>query len=69
MRRLRQLQREGTAVVVPGPQSTGLALVARGLGRAEACGTLPDQGSNPCLLHQQAGSLPLSRQGSPGMTF
>ena len=26
----------------------------------------PDQGSNPCLLHWQADSLPLSHQGSPG---
>ena len=24
-----------------------------------------DQGSNPCLLHWQAGSLPLNHQGSP----
>ena len=28
-------------------------------------GTFPTQGSNPCLLHTQAGSLPLSHQGSP----
>ena len=25
----------------------------------------PDQGLNPCLLHWQADSLPLSHQGSP----
>ena len=30
-----------------------------------ACGILSDQGSNPCLLHWQADSLPLSHQGSP----
>ena len=30
------------------------------------CGILPDQGLNPWLLHWQAGSLPLSHQGSPG---
>ena len=30
-----------------------------------ACGILPDQGSNPCLLHWQADSLPLSHEGSP----
>ena len=28
-------------------------------------GIFPTQGSNPCLLHYQAGSLPLSHQGSP----
>ena len=28
-------------------------------------GDLPDQGSSLCLLHWQAGSLPLSHQGSP----
>ena len=26
---------------------------------------IPDRGSNPCLLHWQMGSLPLSHQGSP----
>ena len=30
-----------------------------------ACGIFPDQGLNPCLLHWQADSLPLSHQGSP----
>ena len=30
-----------------------------------AFGIFPDQGSNPCLLHWQAVSLPLSPQGSP----
>ena len=29
-----------------------------------AHGILPDQGSNPCLLHRQVDSLPLSHQGS-----
>ena len=28
-------------------------------------GIFPTQGPNPCLLHQQAGSLLLSHQGSP----
>ena len=28
-------------------------------------GIFPTQGSNPCLLYWQAGSLPLSHQGSP----
>ena len=30
-----------------------------------ACGIFLDQGSNPCILHWQADSLPLSHQGSP----
>ena len=30
-----------------------------------ACGISPDQGSNLCLWHWQANSLPLSHQGSP----
>ena len=34
-----------------------------------ACGILPDQESNPCLLHWQADSLPLSHEGSPRLTF
>ena len=29
------------------------------------CGIFPDQGSNSCLLHWQADSLPLRHQGSP----
>ena len=32
---------------------------------SEACGIFPDQGSNPCLLHWEVGSLPLNHQGSP----
>ena len=31
------------------------------------CGILPDQGSNLCLLHWQADSLPLSHQGNPSL--
>ena len=31
------------------------------------CGVLPDQGSNLCLLHWQADSLPLSHQGNPSL--
>ena len=38
--------------------------MARELSYSSACGTFLDQGSNPCLLHQQANSLPLSHQGS-----
>ena len=33
------------------------------------CGIFLDQGLNPCLLHWQAASLPLSHQGSLEVTF
>ena len=45
----------------------GSAAVAHGPSRSEACGILPDQGSNPCPLHWQADSQPLHHQGSPLM--
>ena len=44
-------------------------VVAHGLSCSTACGILPDQGSNPCLLHWQADSQPLRHQGSPQHTF
>ena len=34
-----------------------------------ACGIFPTHGSNPCLLHWQAYSLPLSHQGNPAWLF
>ena len=34
--------------------------MAHGLSCSMACGIFPDQGSNPCLLHWQVDSLPLS---------
>ena len=36
-----------------------------GLTRSAACGTFPDQGSNPCPLHRQADSHSLYHEGSP----
>ena len=39
---------------------TGLVVVAHGLSCSWACGIFLDQGSNPCLLHWQMDSLPLS---------
>ena len=53
----------------PGLWSTGLIVVVHGLSCSVACGIFPDQGSNPCLLHWQVGSLPLSYQGSPCAIF
>ena len=43
--------------------------MAQGLRCSMACGILPDRGSNLCLLHWQADSLPLSYQGSPLLSF
>ena len=45
----------------------GSVLVEHRLGCPAACGIFLDQGSNPGLL--QAGSLPLSHQGSPHFFF
>ena len=46
-------------------KSTGSVLMMHRLCCSAACGIFPDQGSNPCLLHWQADSLPVSYQGSP----
>ena len=48
-----------------GSRRTGSVIVAHGPCCSAACGTFPDQGSNPCLLHWQADSQPLHHQGSP----
>ena len=48
-----------------GSRRAGSVVVARGLSCSAACGIFPDQGSNPCPLHQQADSQPLRHQGSP----
>ena len=39
--------------------------MAHGPSCSAACGILPDQGSNPCPLHQQADPQPLRHQRSP----
>ena len=39
--------------------------VVHGLSCPGACGIFLDQGTNLCLLHWQADSLPLSHQGGP----
>ena len=48
-----------------GSRRAGSVIVAHGPSCSAACGIFPDQGSNPCLLHWQAGSQPLHHQGSP----
>ena len=57
---LRPLPSRGT-----GSRRAGSAIVAHGPSRSAACGILPDQGPNPCPLHQQADPQPLRHQGSP----
>ena len=52
-----------------GSRHAGSAVVAHGPSCSAAHGILPDQGSNPCPLHQQADSQPLRHQGSPYVTF
>ena len=57
---LRSLQHRGSVVSAPRLQRTGSVAVAHGLSCSLACGIFLDQGSNLCLLHWQADSLPLS---------
>ena len=52
-----------------GSRRAGSAIVAHGPRCSAACGIFPDQGSNPCPLHQQADSQPLRHQGSPACLF
>ena len=52
-----------------GSRRSGSVIVAHGPSCSVACGIFPDQGSNPCPLHWQAGSQPLRHQGSPSMHF
>ena len=69
VRGLQQLQHTGSVVAVPGLQSTGSAVTVHGPSCFPACGILPDQGSNPRPLHQQADFQPLCHQGSPLLHF
>ena len=52
-----------------GSRRAGSVVVAHGPSCSVAWGILPDQGSNPCPLHWQAGSQPLRHQGSPCWGF
>ena len=60
----RLLGLQASAVVFPRLQSTGSTVVLRRLSCSMACGIFLDQGLNPCLLHWQMHSLPLSHQAS-----
>ena len=48
-----------------GSRRAGSVIVAHGPSCSAAYGIFPEQGSNPCPLHQQADSQPLHHQGSP----
>ena len=52
-----------------GSRRAGSVVVAHGPSCSAARGIFPDQGSNPCPLHWQADSQPLSHQGSPHKQF
>ena len=52
-----------------GSRCAGSVVVAHGPSCSAACGIFPDQGSNPCPLHQQADSQPLRHQGSPRCNY
>ena len=47
----------------------GSSALGHGLSCSAACGIFPDWGSNPCLLHWKADSLPLSHQGNLCLFF
>ena len=55
--------------VAPGLQSTGSVVVGYWLSCSTARGIFPDQGSNPCLLHCKADTLPRSHQRSPQIWY
>ena len=54
-----------SVAVAPRLWSTGSIVVAHGLSYSTACGIFLDQSLNPCLLHWQVDSLPLSPKGNP----
>ena len=58
-----------SAAVTPRLWSTASTVVMHGLSCSEACGNFMDQGSNQCLLHWQANSLPLSHKGIPNLSI
>ena len=54
-----------SVVAAPRLQNIGSVVMAQGPSCSRACGILPNQRLNPCLLNWQADSPPLSHQGSP----
>ena len=69
LRRLPLLQSMGSgARGLQQLRHTGSIVVLHGLSCSLVCGVFPNQGSNPCLLHCQADSLPLSHRESPRLS-
>ena len=64
-----QLWHVGSAVAAPRLWSRGSVVVAHDLSCSTACGFFPDQGSNPCPLQWQVGSLSLSHERIPRQQF
>ena len=56
---------KASRVAAPRLESTGSGVVVRRLSCSTACGIFGDEALNSCLLHRQADSLPLGRQGCP----
>ena len=69
LHRLQQSRHMGLIVRGPRLQSTGSIVGVHGLSCSATCGIFLNQGSNWCLLHCQADSLPLTFQGSPLQYF
>ena len=67
--KLQQLWQMGSEVVTPRLQSTGSVVGEHRLGCSTIYWIFPHQGSNPCLLHWQENSLPLSQQGALWVLF
>ena len=59
---------QAPVAAVPRLDCTGSVVRVHRLSCSMACGIFPDQGSNPCLLHWQADSLPVSHEGSLAST-
>ena len=69
--KLQQLRHVGSVVVISEFQSTCSIVVTRGLSCSVVCEIFLGQGSNPCLLHWEADSLPWRHQalGMPKNIF
>ena len=66
---LQQLWHVVSVVAAHGLWRLGSVVVVHGLSCSTACGIFPDQGSNPCPLHQQRHFYPLCHQCSPVFIF
>ena len=58
-----------SGAVALGFKGTGSVVVEHGLNSSAACGIFPDWDFNPCLLHWQADTFPLSHPGSACANF